>query len=65
MSEARVTALRPPHACPECRKQTSDRVHYPFCSERCRNRDLNRWLSDAYVIPGPPADSTPDTGAQD
>lgn len=24
----------------------------PFCSEGCRSRDLNAWLSDAYVIPG-------------
>ena len=23
----------------------------PFCSERCRDVDLNRWLSGAYAIP--------------
>ena len=24
----------------------------PFCSERCRDVDLNRWLSGSYAIPG-------------
>ena len=24
----------------------------PFCSERCRQIDLGRWLSEAYVVPG-------------
>lgn len=24
----------------------------PFCSERCRQIDLGRWLSEAYVLPG-------------
>ena len=24
----------------------------PFCSERCRQVDLNRWLSGTYRIPG-------------
>ncbi|MGA7999907.1 MAG: DNA gyrase inhibitor YacG [Bradyrhizobium sp.] len=26
----------------------------PFCSERCRDVDLNRWLSNSYAIPGRP-----------
>ena len=24
----------------------------PFCSPRCRDVDLNRWLKGSYVIPG-------------
>jgi endogenous inhibitor of DNA gyrase (YacG/DUF329 family) len=28
------------------------REHYPFCSKRCKDVDLNRWLSGRYVIPG-------------
>ena len=24
----------------------------PFCSRRCADVDLNRWLSGAYVVPG-------------
>jgi endogenous inhibitor of DNA gyrase (YacG/DUF329 family) len=26
----------------------------PFCSDRCRDVDLNRWLSGSYAIPGRP-----------
>lgn len=24
----------------------------PFCSARCAQIDLNRWLSEVYVVPG-------------
>jgi len=37
--------------CPICGKPATE-ASKPFCSERCRDVDLNRWLSDAYVIPG-------------
>lgn len=46
-----VTPLRPARPCPECGKP-SQRDAYPFCSPRCHSVDLNRWLSNAYVIPG-------------
>ncbi len=46
-----VTHLRPRRPCPEC-GQPSSREHYPFCSNRCKDVDLNRWLSGVYVIPG-------------
>ncbi len=35
----------------ECGKPSA-REHYPFCSARCKDIDLNRWLKGAYVIPG-------------
>lgn len=41
--------------CPICRKPRKAE-HAPFCSERCRDRDLARWFSDSYAVPGPPAD---------
>ena len=47
----KVTPLRPRRPCPEC-GQPSARVTYPFCSKRCKDVDLNRWLSGAYVLPG-------------
>ncbi|MBU6444704.1 MAG: DNA gyrase inhibitor YacG [Alphaproteobacteria bacterium] len=28
----------------------------PFCSKRCANIDLNRWLKGAYAVPGRPED---------
>lgn len=48
-----VAPLRPKRACPECGKP-SVRESYPFCSTRCKNIDLNRWLTGSYVIPGDP-----------
>lgn len=41
--------------CPICRK-TRRAEYAPFCSQRCKDRDLARWFSDSYALPGPPAD---------
>ncbi len=45
-----VTPLRPKRPCPECGKP-SQRATFPFCSPRCKDVDLNRWLSGSYAIP--------------
>ena len=37
--------------CPICGKPAVE-ASPPFCSERCRDVDLNRWLSNSYAIPG-------------
>ncbi|MFK8253177.1 DNA gyrase inhibitor YacG [Ancylobacter terrae] len=37
--------------CPICGKPASP-SYRPFCSRRCADVDLNRWLSGGYVIPG-------------
>ena len=47
-----TAATRP---CPICRKPRSQE-HAPFCSTRCKDRDLARWFTDSYAVPGPPAD---------
>jgi hypothetical protein len=36
--------------CPICGKPAIE-ASRPFCSERCRDVDLNRWLSNSYAIP--------------
>jgi hypothetical protein len=36
--------------CPICKKRTEERYR-PFCSKRCADVDLARWLSGAYAIP--------------
>ncbi len=41
--------------CPICGKPLAP-AHRPFCSRRCADVDLGRWLTGHYVIPGPPAD---------
>ena len=45
--------------CPVCSKPRSEE-HTPFCSTRCRDRDLVRWLDDGYVLPGRPVDPESD-----
>lgn len=50
---ADIEPLRPKVKCPECQRQSA-RATYPFCSVRCKDVDMNRWLSGAYVLPGPP-----------
>lgn len=46
----KVTPLRPRRKCPKCGKPAT-RADYPFCSPRCKDIDLNRWLTGSYVIP--------------
>ena len=36
--------------CPICGKPAEERFR-PFCSSRCADVDLNRWLSGVYAIP--------------
>jgi endogenous inhibitor of DNA gyrase (YacG/DUF329 family) len=36
--------------CPICAKP-ADAAHRPFCSPRCAQIDLHRWLSGSYAIP--------------
>jgi uncharacterized protein len=37
--------------CPICGKPAEERYR-PFCSRRCADVDLNRWLSGVYAVPG-------------
>jgi len=36
--------------CPICGGET-DRKFRPFCSRRCADRDLGKWLTGSYAIP--------------
>lgn len=36
--------------CPICSRQT-DPKYRPFCSRRCADVDLGRWLTESYAIP--------------
>jgi endogenous inhibitor of DNA gyrase (YacG/DUF329 family) len=56
--------------CPICAKPAVERFR-PFCSRRCADVDLNRWLSGVYAVPAveaeadqdaEPADSEPTRG---
>ena len=41
--------------CPICNKP-ADARYRPFCSRRCADVDLGKWLTGSYAIPGEPAD---------
>jgi uncharacterized protein len=41
--------------CPICGRPSSAK-HRPFCTPRCQEVDLGRWLAGAYRIPGPEAE---------
>ena len=57
--------------CPICGKQFESQVStaLPFCSDRCRQIDLGRWLREGYSVPvtrkpedeeeAPPAEAPP------
>jgi endogenous inhibitor of DNA gyrase (YacG/DUF329 family) len=37
-------------SCPICKRST-DPAYRPFCSRRCADVDLARWLTGGYAIP--------------
>ncbi len=43
-----------PIACPICKKvvppESLDAPHFPFCSVRCKQVDLSRWLDGKYAV---------------
>jgi len=40
----------PKKTCPICGKP-QEQTFRPFCSRRCADVDLNRWLSGVYAVP--------------
>jgi endogenous inhibitor of DNA gyrase (YacG/DUF329 family) len=36
--------------CPHCSKATQEKFR-PFCSARCQQLDLGKWLNESYSIP--------------
>jgi len=40
----------PTAACPICNKPAVEKFR-PFCSKRCADVDLNRWLKGSYAVP--------------
>jgi endogenous inhibitor of DNA gyrase (YacG/DUF329 family) len=43
------------HKCPICKTPTDSALHpeFPFCSQRCRERDLGNWATEKYVVSDP------------
>jgi endogenous inhibitor of DNA gyrase (YacG/DUF329 family) len=49
MSLQMAEAAKPRKGCPICGKPESPEFR-PFCSRRCADVDLNRWLSGVYRV---------------
>ena len=53
-----------PEVCPVCGKPRETKFA-PFCSRRCAQIDLGRWLKGRYVIPGAEAGNGGKAGPDD
>ncbi len=56
--------------CPICKKSFADPgpdeprpPDFPFCSDRCKLVDLNRWLTGRYQVPVVDRDGDADEGS--
>ncbi len=45
--------------CPICTRDT-DPKYRPFCSRRCADVDLAKWLTGSYAIPAAPEEQADD-----
>lgn len=55
-SFASVAKTRP---CPICGKPSMEETR-PFCSKRCADVDLHRWLGGMYSVPAAEQDEVPE-----
>jgi endogenous inhibitor of DNA gyrase (YacG/DUF329 family) len=51
-------------SCPICERDT-DPQYRPFCSKRCSDVDLAKWLTGSYAIPAAPEEQADDDHFQD
>ncbi|MDH3741520.1 MAG: DNA gyrase inhibitor YacG [Hyphomicrobiales bacterium] len=49
-SKAKLVHLRPKRPCPICQTPSVHKYH-PFCSARCADIDLHKWLGGHYAVP--------------
>jgi hypothetical protein len=59
--KSRAEKTRP---CPICGKPASE-AERPFCSRRCADVDLHRWLKGAYALPVRPDDEADDSALEE
>lgn len=59
MADPNAPSQPPEKSCPICGKPAVERFR-PFCSKRCADIDLGRWLKGGYVIPGEPVEDAED-----
>jgi uncharacterized protein len=47
---AELVTFKPRRPCPLCKRPSHPKYH-PFCSDRCAQIDLGKWLGGTYAIP--------------
>ena len=52
-TQASLAVKRLKTSCPIC-KRPSELDFRPFCSKRCSDVDLGRWMTESYAVPGHP-----------
>lgn len=57
--DAPETVAKTGGTCPLCGKPALLATR-PFCSKRCADVDLSRWLNGVYAVPGKPSDEDED-----
>jgi endogenous inhibitor of DNA gyrase (YacG/DUF329 family) len=62
MAKSDPVRLRPRRPCPICGKPSLQKYH-PFCSARCSQIDLGRWLGGKYAIGGDEEDKEEKPGS--
>jgi endogenous inhibitor of DNA gyrase (YacG/DUF329 family) len=62
-SAAERSSVAQPRSCPICGKPATQEFK-PFCSKRCADIDLHRWLSGAYAIPAVAAEEERETPSE-
>lgn len=60
--EDKIVPLRKRNPCPMCGKAVDARFR-PFCSKRCADLDLGKWLGERYRVPGEKAPAPGPRGA--
>lgn len=63
MDKAKVVPLKG-NKCPMCSKPATLEMR-PFCSKRCADLDLGRWLGGEYRLPTNEAPSDAEAGLED
>jgi endogenous inhibitor of DNA gyrase (YacG/DUF329 family) len=53
-----------PPKCPICGRPAEPETR-PFCSKRCANVDLQRWLTGRYVVPAVENEDGPSDASSD
>jgi endogenous inhibitor of DNA gyrase (YacG/DUF329 family) len=57
--------VAPGPACPICKKRVLPRAEnpaFPFCSPRCKQVELGKWLNEEYRVPTEEDDEDPGMG---